>query len=32
MNTQAAQTIAEDRHQFMVDYLSQFFDEWEARR
>ncbi|MBA4409554.1 MAG: HD domain-containing protein [Bacteroidota bacterium] len=32
MNTQAAQSIAEGRHQFMVDYLSQFFDEWEAKR
>lgn len=32
MNTKAARSIAEGRHQFMVDYLGQFFDEWEAKR
>lgn len=32
MNTTTAFSIAEGRHQFMVDYLSRFFDEWEAKR
>jgi len=32
MNTQTARTIAEQRHQFMNDYLSQFYEEWEAIR
>lgn len=32
MNTKTAQIIAEQRHQFMSDYLLQFYDEWEARR
>ncbi|MBL7967941.1 MAG: HD domain-containing protein [Prolixibacteraceae bacterium] len=32
MNTPSAKTIAEGRHQFMTDYLDQFFDEWEARK
>ena len=32
MNTKAALSIAEGRHQFMVDYLGQFFGEWEAKR
>ena len=32
MNTKTAKIIAEQRHQFMSDYLSQFYDEWEARR
>ncbi|MBV5312590.1 MAG: HD domain-containing protein [Prolixibacteraceae bacterium] len=32
MNTQAARTIAEGRHQFMLKYLDQFFDEWEAKK
>jgi len=32
MNTQTARTIAEQRHQFMNDYLSQFYEEWEATR
>lgn len=30
MNTETARIIAEERHQFMKDYLSQFFYEWEA--
>jgi uncharacterized protein len=30
MNTEAARIIARDRHQFMQDYLTQFFEEWEA--
>ena len=32
MNTKTAQIIAEQRHQFMSDYLSQFYEEWEAIR
>lgn len=32
MNTRTARIIAEQRHQFMNEYLSQFFDEWEATR
>jgi uncharacterized protein len=32
MNTQTAKDIAEQRHQFMNDYLSQFYEEWEAIR
>jgi uncharacterized protein len=32
MNTPTAKTIAEGRHQFMTNYLDQFFDEWEARK
>jgi len=32
MNTETARTIAEQRHQFMNDYLSQFYEEWEAIR
>ena len=32
MNTGSARIIAEQRHQFMNEYLSQFFEEWEATR
>jgi uncharacterized protein len=32
MNTKAGGLIAEQRHQFMKDYLTQFYDEWEAIR
>lgn len=32
MNTHSARKIAEERHQFMADYLSRFFDEWEAKK
>lgn len=32
MNTQTAKVIAEQRHEFMNDYLSQFYEEWEAMR
>lgn len=32
MNTTPAKRIADGRHQFMVDYLTQFFDEWNADR
>jgi uncharacterized protein len=32
MNTKTAKMIAEKRHQFMSDYLEQFYEEWEATR
>lgn len=31
MNTDAGRKLAEQRHQFMMDYLKQFFDEWNGR-
>ena len=32
MNTKTARMIAQERHQFMQDYLIQFFEEWEATK
>lgn len=32
MNTKTGKQIAEQRHQFMVDFLEQFFSEWEGKR
>jgi len=32
MNTKTAKIIAEQRHQFMSDFLVQFYEEWEAKR
>jgi len=32
MNTKTAQIIAQKRHQFMQEYLTQFFEEWEAAK
>jgi uncharacterized protein len=32
MNTKTAKIIAEERHGFMVEYLNQFFNEWEAKK
>lgn len=31
MNTVTGQKIAAERHLFMVDFLDQFYDEWEAK-
>ncbi len=31
MHTATGCKIAEQRHQFMIDYLEQFYDEWEGR-
>ena len=31
MNTKTAKIIAEQRHQFMSDFLVQFYEEWEAK-
>ena len=31
MHTQTAKEIAAKRHQFMLDFLSQFFAEWEGK-
>lgn len=30
MNTSTARTLAEQRHQFMEEYLAEFFAEWES--
>ena len=30
MNTKTGREIAEDRHQFMVDYLDRFIKEWNG--
>lgn len=30
MNTETGKKIAENRHQFMVTYLQQFYNEWEG--
>jgi len=32
MNTKTAQRLASSRHQFMLDYLNQFYKEWEGLR
>ena len=32
MNTQEARKIAEHRHQFMQDFLAEFFDEWNGKK
>jgi len=31
MNTQMAQKIAAERHQFMEQFLAQFFVEWDGK-
>lgn len=30
MNTRTGKTLAENRHNFMVQYLNQFYNEWEG--
>ena len=32
LNTPSARQIAEDRQQFMLDFLSEFKDEWQAEK
>ncbi|MFD2602443.1 HD domain-containing protein [Flavobacterium suzhouense] len=32
MNTPTGKTIAEGRHQYMVDFLEQFYAEWEGEK
>lgn len=32
MNTPTGRTIAEGRHQYMVDFLEQFYAEWEGEK
>ncbi|MER2063181.1 MAG: HD domain-containing protein [Alkalibacterium sp.] len=31
MNTKAARDVAEERHAFMEEYLTRFFNEWEGK-
>jgi len=31
MNTETAKTIAKGRHQFMEEYLTRFYEEWDAK-
>ena len=31
MNTETAKNIAQERHQFMEQYLNRFFKEWEGK-
>ena len=30
MNTATGRTMAEERHEFMEDYLRRFYEEWEG--
>ncbi len=32
MNTETAKKIAQERHQFMEDYLEQFYNEWNGKK
>lgn len=32
MNTKSGKQIAQERHQFMLDYLDQFYAEWEGKK
>ncbi|MGB0851580.1 MAG: phosphohydrolase, partial [Bacteroidia bacterium] len=31
MNTRTGKAMADKRHQYMEDYLSQFYNEWEGK-
>ncbi len=31
MNTQTARRMAENRHRFMLEFLGQFYQEWEVK-
>jgi uncharacterized protein len=31
MNTLTARRLAESRHRFMLEFLGQFYQEWEAK-
>ena len=31
LNTETARAIAKERHQYMVDFLQEFYKEWDAR-
>ncbi len=31
MNTVSGKTIAEERHQYMINFLQQFYNEWEGK-
>jgi uncharacterized protein len=32
MNTDTAKEIAENRHQYMEQFLDEFYDEWEGTK
>jgi uncharacterized protein len=32
LNTEAAKVIARNRHQFMENFLTEFFDEWDGKK
>src|SRR5690606_17688834 len=32
MNTETGKRLAESRHQYMLDFLHQFFNEWEGKQ
>ena len=32
MNTSTGKSMAEQRHHFMVQYLDQFYSEWEGKK
>ena len=32
MNTKTGKKIAEERHQYMITFLQQFYDEWEGKK
>jgi uncharacterized protein len=32
MNTKSGKLIAQKRHEYMLTYLDQFYNEWDGRR